>query len=330
MEKMVNGGNFMDWDGKSVMITGASGLLGGWVSKSLAEKGADIVALVRDSVPNCSFYMDGIDKKANIVRGSIEDYSLVERTMNEYEVELCIHLGAQTIVRTANRSPLSTFESNIKGTWNILEAARNSSLVKAVVVASTDKVYGKAEKLPYKEENKLCASHPYDVSKACADMLASSYCSTYGLAVGITRCGNIFGGGDLNFNRIVPGTIRSLLKKQRPVIRSSGKMVRDYIYVEDIAGANLLLANKLLENKEKGEAFNFSLEKPKTVLEVVQSITKVMKSGLKPIIENKAPNEIQEQYLSAEKARKRLGWKPKWTFESGLEKTVEWYKKFIK
>ncbi len=264
------------------------------------------------------------------MRGGLEDYFLVERILNEYEIEVCFHLGAQTIVPTANRSPLSTFESNIKGTWNILEAARNSKLLKALVVASTDKVYGESPKLPYKEADKLAATHPYDVSKACADMLSTSYCHTYGLPVAVTRCGNIFGGGDLNFNRIIPGTIRSVLRNERPVIRSNGKFIRDYVYAEDIADANLLLAEALLAGKETCEAFNFSWEQPQSVIEIAQKVLRTMGSKLEPVILNQAANEIPEQYLSSEKARARLGWKPKWNFDSGLKKTIEWYKKYLK
>jgi len=319
----------MIWKNVRVLLTGATGILGGNVASRLSSQGADVVAIARDDVPKCLFHLEGLDRKVSVVRGSVEDYFLVERAMNEYEAEVCLHLGAQTIVGTANRSPLSTFESNIKGTWNVLEAARNSRLMRAVVVASTDKAYGESDSLPYKETHPLAASHPYDVSKACADMLASSYFKTYGLPVGITRCGNIFGAGDLNFNRIVPGTIRSVLNKERPVIRSDGKMVRDYVYVEDIVDANLLLAEALVSGKEKGEAFNFSYNKPMSVLEVVSAIQKKMGSKFEPVIKNEAANEIREQYLSCDKAKKRLGWKPKFDFDSGMEKTVSWYKKYL-
>ena len=317
----------MGWKEKNVLLTGATGLLGGHVAQRLVQEGANVVALIRDEVPSCYLYLEGANKKISSVRGSLEDYSLVERAMNEYEIETCLHLGAQAIVETANRSPLSTFEANIKGTWNVLEAARNSRLLRSLVVASTDKAYGESNTLPYKETDSLAASHPYDVSKACADMLCSSYFHTYGLAVGITRCGNIFGGGDLNFNRIMPGTIRSLLQNVRPTIRSDGKMVRDYVYVEDVVDANLLLAQALLSGKQKGEAFNFSYEQPKSVLETVEKIKNAMGSSLEPLILNEATNEIPEQYLSSQKARRLLQWSPKWDFDAGLKKTIEWYKK---
>jgi len=320
----------MDWKEKSVLITGASGMLGGHVAERLAKSGANVVAIVRDDVPGCYFQTAGVGSKASVVRGSVEDYFLVERALNEYEVEVCFHLGAQTIVATANRSPLSTFESNIKGTWNVLEAARNSRLLKAIVVASTDKAYGESDRLPYTEEHPLLASHPYDVSKACADMLCHSYFSTYGLPIAVTRCGNIFGEGDLNFNRIVPGTIRSILEGRRPAVRSNGKMERDYVYVQDIADANLLLAGALLSGKEKGEVFNFSYGKPQTVFETIEKIKRAMKSSLEPVILDEAANEIQKQYLSSEKARKRLAWKPRFDFESGLEPTIKWYSSYLK
>jgi CDP-glucose 4,6-dehydratase len=319
----------MAWRGKSVLLTGATGLLGGHVAEKLVADGADVVAIVRDSVPKCYFRLEGLEGKVGAVRGRLEDYFLVERAMNEYEAEVVLHLGAQTIVGTADRSPLSTFDANIKGTWNVLEAARNSRLVKSVVVASTDKAYGESGRLPYTEEHPLAAAHPYDVSKACADMLCSSYYKTYGLAVGVTRCGNIFGAGDLNFNRIIPGTIRSVLQKKRPIIRSDGKMVRDYVYVEDIADANLLLAGALLSGKEKGEAFNFSYSQPKSALEVAEAVLAKMGSALEPEVLGEAQHEIPKQYLSCEKAKKRLGWKPKYSFDAGLEKTIAWYRKYF-
>ena len=326
---MMGGGVGMKWKSRKILVTGATGLLGGHLAKRLLGEGAEVTALVRDSVPNCYFFTERLDKEVALVHGSLEDYSLIERTMNEYEIGAVFHLGAQTIVGTANRSPLSTFEANIKGTWNILEAARNSPGVKALVAASTDKAYGESKRLPYVETDPLSATHPYDVSKACADMLCGSYCKTYGLMAGVTRCGNIFGEGDLNFNRIVPGTIRSLLRHERPVIRSDGKMVRDYVYVEDIVDANLLLCESLLSGKEQGEAFNFSYGKPQSVLDVVGRISKAMKADVEPEVLNVASNEIPNQYLSSEKARKRLGWKPRRDFEAGLGETIKWYRSYL-
>lgn len=296
------------------------------------DSGRDVICLIRDTIPKSQLYLSGYhDKVRAVVRGSLEDYFCLERTLNEYEVDTIFHLGAQTIVGPANRSPLSTFESNIKGTWNVLEAARNSKLIERVIVASSDKAYGEQQELPYTEDMPLIGRHPYDVSKSCADLIAQSYYHTYGLPVAIARCGNFYGGGDLNFNRIVPGTIRSALMNERPIIRSDGKYVRDYIYVEDAADAFLVLAEYLDNPKVKGEAFNFSSERPVTVLELVAKILELMgREHLEPVILNEAVNEIERQYLSAEKARKVLKWRPKYTLEKGLNKTISWYSEFFK
>jgi len=264
-----------------------------------------------------------------MVRGEVEDYCLLERTLNEYEIDAVFHLAAQTIVTIANRNPLSTFKTNIEGTWNILEACRRSPLVKRVVVASSDKAYGDQEKLPYDEKTPLDGRHPYDVSKSCADLICRSYFETYELPVCVTRCGNFYGGGDLNFNRIVPGTIRSLVNNKRPVIRSDGTFLRDYFYIEDGAKSYMLLAEKMEENKIHGEAFNFSTENPQSVLKIVEKIIQAMGSDLEPEILNQATNEIKDQYLSAEKARVMLNWKPTFALEEGLKRTVEWYKTFL-
>jgi len=250
-----------------------------------------------------------------VVHGCVEDYFVLERALNEYEIETVFHLAAQTIVTTANRNPLSTFESNIKGTWNILEACRRSPLVKRMVAASSDKAYGDQEKLPYDEKTPLEGRHPYDVSKSCADLICRAYYETYRLPVCVTRCGNFYGGGDLNFNRIVPDTIRSVINGKQPVIRSDGTYVRDYFYIEDGVEAYLLLAEKMDDPRIHGEAFNFSNELQITVTEMVNKVLEAMKSDLKPVILDKAGNEIKHQYLSAKKAREVLGWKPKYTLE---------------
>jgi len=260
----------------------------------------------------------------------VRDQELVERALGEYEIDTVIHLAAQTIVGIANRNPISTFESNVAGTWTLLEACRRSPLVKQVVVASSDKAYGHHEHLPYNEDAPLLGRHPYDVSKSCADLIAQAYAVTYDLPVAITRCGNLYGGGDLNWNRIVPGTIRSILRDQRPVIRSDGKFVRDYFYAEDGAAANMSLAERLAADPSlKGHAFNFSNETQVTVLELVQRILKLMDSNLEPEILNEAVNEIREQYLNAEKARHVLGWRPLFTLDEGLRATIEWYREFL-
>ena len=318
------------WKDRNVFVTGCTGLLGSWLTKALVERGADVVGLIRDLVPKSNLNWSGFNDKITIVRGEIEDYSLLERIINEYEIDTVFHLAAQTIVTIANRNPISTFDTNIGGTWNLLEACRRAPLVRRIVVASSDKAYGDQEKLPYDENTPLEGRHPYDVSKSCADLLCRAYYETYNLPVCVTRCGNFYGGGDLNFNRIVPGTIRSVLNNEPPVIRSDGTLVRDYFYIEDAVEAYLLLAEKMEENKEiQGEAFNFSNELQITVLELADKILEVMGSNLKPVILNEATNEIKHQYLSAKKAKGILGWHSIYTLEEGIRRTIEWYSKFF-
>jgi CDP-glucose 4,6-dehydratase len=254
----------------------------------------------------------------------------LERTLGEFEIDTVLHLAAQTIVTIANRNPLSTFETNIAGTWNLLEACRRSPRVKQIVVASSDKAYGDQESLPYDEKTPLQGQHPYDVSKSAADLIANTYAVSYDLPVAITRCGNFYGGGDLNWNRIIPGTIRSIVRNQRPVIRSDGQYVRDYFYVEDGAAVYMLLAEQLAARPElKGQAFNFSNEIQVTVSEIVERILKLMDSELEPDIRNEISNEIRHQYLSAEKARSLLNWRPLFTLDESLTKTITWYREFF-
>ncbi len=316
------------WLDRPVLVTGASGFLGGWLVKDLIDAGADVVCLVRDWVPGSQLIGGGLAEKVNLVRGDITDQALLERIIGEYEVKTVFHLAAQTIVPIANRNPVSTFESNIRGTWSLLEACRRSPAIEQVVVASSDKAYGIQESLPYHEEMPLKGTFPYDVSKSCSDLISSSYFATYGVPVAITRCGNFYGGGDLNWNRIVPGTIRSVLRGERPVIRSDGQYIRDYFYVEDGAAAYMLLAEKMAaKQKLAGEAFNFSNEIQLTVLQLVEKILAVMESNLEPDVLGEAVHEIRHQYLSAEKARRMLGWKPLFTIGEALERTVGWYRK---
>lgn len=318
------------WRNRRVLVTGCTGLLGAWLTESLCERRADVIGLVRDSVPKSNFYLMGLDKRVVCVRGAVEDFDLVERTLNEYEIEVVFHLAAQTLVGIANENPRSTFSSNIAGTWNVLEAVRRARRVRAVVLASSDKAYGAQENLPYREETSLVGRHPYDVSKSCADLIAQMYWHSYQTPVAITRCGNFYGGGDLNFNRIVPGTIRSLLQGENPVIRSDGSLIRDYFYVKDAVEAYILLAEALLNSRGLGEAYNFSNEIQVTVLELVSGIQRLMgREDLKPIVRNEASNEIPRQYLDAEKARKQFGWKPRYTLEQGLKETIAWYKAFL-
>lgn len=318
------------WVDRPVFVTGATGLLGSWLVKNLLNQGADVVCLVRDGVPHSELARSGMLARVKTVHGDIRDRDLLERALSEYEINTVMHLAAQTIVGTANRNPVATFEANIGGTWNVLEASRRTSNVKAVVVASSDKAYGAQENLPYTEETPLQGRHPYDVSKSCTDLISHAYAETYGMPVCITRCGNFFGGGDLNWNRIVPGTIRSLYRAESPVIRSDGNFVRDYIYVEDGAAAYMLLAQRLLEDPSiGGRAFNFSNEVQFTVLQLVDLICKLMSAEIEPTVLGQASNEIRYQYLSAATARQDLGWEPKFTLEEGLRRTVEWYRAFL-
>ncbi|HXT65038.1 MAG TPA: GDP-mannose 4,6-dehydratase, partial [Pyrinomonadaceae bacterium] len=272
----------------------------------------------------------GLLERVKVVRGDVRDQSLLERALGEYEVDTVFHLAAQTIVQIANRNPVSTFETNIGGTWALLEACRRSPGVRQIVFASSDKAYGEHEKLPYDESAALQGRHPYDVSKSCADLLAQAYASTYQLPVAVTRCGNFYGGGDLNWNRLVPGTIRSVLRDQAPIIRSDGQFVRDYFYIEDGAAAYMLLAERLAAKRElAGQAFNFSNQIQVTALELVQKILSLMDSRLEPQIRNEASHEIFCQSLNAEKAHRLLGWKPLYTLDEGLKATIEWYKDFL-
>jgi CDP-glucose 4,6-dehydratase len=319
------------WLDRPTLVTGATGLVGGWLVKRLVERSADVVCLVRDWVPQSELVRAQLLERVKVARGDLCEPGLLERVLGEYEVETVIHLAAQTIVPIANRNPASTFETNIAGTWRLLEACRRSPLVKQIVIASSDKAYGEHDELPYTEEAPLRGRHPYDVSKSCADLIAQAYAATYGLPVAITRAGNFYGGGDLNWNRIVPGTIRSVLRGQRPIIRSDGQFVRDYFYAEDGAAVNMLLAEKLAANPElRGQAFNFSNETQVTVLELVDRLLALMNSKVEPEIRNEAVNEIRHQYLSAEKARNLLGWKPLFTLEEGLRRTIDWYRDFLR
>lgn len=319
------------WRDKSVLVTGASGLLGGWLTKHLLAEGASVTAVVRDWVPQAEIVRAKILEQVNVVRGDVVDQDCMERALGEYEVQTVFHLAAQTVVGIANVNPASTLESNVRGTWSLLEACRRSPRVQAIVTASSDKAYGAQPVLPYSEDMPLQGRHPYDVSKSCADLIAQSYAHTFNVPVAITRCGNFYGGGDLNWNRIVPGTIRSVLRGERPVVRSDGNYVRDYLYVEDGSAAYMLLAEALTKDPSlRGSAFNFSTETPVTVLDLVDQILGAMNSALKPVVRNEATNEIREQFLSAKLARERLKWKPQFTLHTGLKHTIAWYEELLK
>jgi CDP-glucose 4,6-dehydratase len=319
------------WAGKRVLVTGATGMVGSWLVKRLVEAGAGVVALVRDADPQSELFRNGDVHRTTVVNGALEEFWTLERAINAHDVDTVFHLGAQTIVPTAHRFPLPTFEANIRGTYNLLEACRlHSELVRRVVVASSDKAYGDQPTLPYTEAMPLQGSHPYEVSKSCADLLARAYFETYGLPVAVARCGNVYGGGDLNWSRIVPGTIRSLASGERPVVRSDGTFVRDYIYVEDVVDAYLAIGEAIETRKAAGEAFNFSTESWVPVTEIVLLIQKLMgRTDLAPVVLDRAAGEIRNQSLSARKAREVLGWRHRFDLPAGLPRTIEWYEAFF-
>jgi CDP-glucose 4,6-dehydratase len=319
------------WRDRRVFVTGATGLLGAAVVRRLLAADADVVCLVRDWVPRAELVTSGALDRVTVVRGDVRDADVVERALGEYEITTVLHLAAQTTVGVANRNPISTLDTNIRGTWVVLEACRRTPTIKQVVVASSDKAYGDQPVLPYREDTAVAGRHPYDVSKSCADLVAQMYATTYGLPVSVTRCGNFFGGGDLNWSRIVPGTIRSVFRGEQPVIRSDGQFTRDYLYVEDGAIAYLTLAERLgADPGLAGEVFNFSYEQRQTVTEVVARILRVMSSDLVPVVQNLASHEIRDQYLDATKARTVLGWTPAFTFDDGLRATVDWYREHFR
>ncbi|MGH9437792.1 MAG: GDP-mannose 4,6-dehydratase [Terriglobia bacterium] len=320
------------WAARRVLVTGATGVVGSWVVKDLVGKAAEVVALVLDANPQSELYRSGLIDRVSVVNGRLERFGDLERAIVDYEINTVIHLGAQAIVGVAYRSPRATFEANIRGTWNLLEACRlHSGLVKRVVIASSDKAYGEHEKLPYTEDMPLQGRQPYEVSKSCADLIAQTYFYTYGLPVAIARCGNIYGGGDLNWSRIVPGAIRSFFRGESPTIRSDGQYLRDYVYVKDVSSAYLALAERLDSPEVRGGSFNFSPESRVTVMEIVNKIRGIMKCGhINVTVLNEAKGEIRNQYLSSEKAKHVLGWAPAYKLEEGLKETVDWYSGFFK
>lgn len=315
------------WKNRNVFITGSTGLLGFWVTKYLTEFDADVIALVRSEVP---LPFKKIFSNVKIVKGEVTDYKKILSILHDYNIEAVFHLAAQTISPVANKNPLSTFETNIKGTWTVLEACRNTNSIGRIIVPSSDKAYGEEEQLPYTEESRLTGKRPYTVSKSCADLIAQAYYASYNLPICITRCGNFFGGGDLLFDRLVPSVIKTGLFNQELILRSDGKYVRDFFYVEDGARASIMLAEKIRDKSIIGNSFNFSYENPLAVLEFVELILKTMKSSVRPKILNQAFNEVRDQYLSSEKARKLLKWEPIFTIQEGLIKTIDWYKDYFK
>jgi CDP-glucose 4,6-dehydratase len=318
------------WRDRPTFITGCTGILGAWLTKTLVELGADVVGLVRDWVPNSELVRSGTLERIKVVRGDVADGEVINRAFSEYEIDTCFHLAAQTIVGIANRMPAPTFETNVKGTWTVLEGARQWPGTGRVVVASSDKAYGDHIELPYDENTPLRGQHPYDVSKSCADLIALAYAKTYGLPVAITRCGNLYGGGDLNWNRIVPGTMRSVLRGERPVIRSDGSPRRDYVFVLDIVDGYIRLAEAMVDGALGGEAFNFGLDNPLSALELAERIIALSPyPDLTPVVLGTATNEIQNQYLDSSKARRVLGWEAAYSLEEGLRETMGWYADFL-
>jgi CDP-glucose 4,6-dehydratase len=318
------------WQDRRVLVTGATGLVGSWTVRALLERGAHVVGLVRDGVPGSDLVQSGLVRRIDTVRGAVEDHQLLGRTLAEYEIQTVFHLAAQTIVGVAHGSPLSTFEANIQGTWCLLEAARRQAAPPQILVASSDKAYGDQGDRLCTEDTPLEGRHPYDASKACADILARTYSHTYGLPVCVTRCANFFGGGDLNWNRIVPGTIRAVLRGERSVIRSDGRSTRDYLYVKDGAAAYLHLAECMASRPEvTGQAFNFSAESRLSVLDIVRRIQRLMDCRLEPDVRGQARHEIRDLSLSAAKARRLLGWAPRYALDDALGETIAWYRDYF-
>ena len=325
----------MSWDGTPVLVTGAQGFIGSWLVSRLLDEGARVVALRRDVPAESRFAIEGLEERCDVVQGDLVDYESLVRALNEYEVEAVFHLGAQTIVGTANRAPLSTWETNVRGTYTLLEACRTVGVVgesvKRIVVASSDKAYGSHERLPYDESFPLQPDYPYDVSKAATDMIARSYARTYGLPVAVTRLANVYGGGDFNFSRIVPDTARALVRGDNPVIRSDGTPERDYIYAADAVDAYLAVAASLDDEAMRGRAWNAGAGKPHAVIEIVRRLIAVSGRDAEPDVQGEGTphGEIDRQYLDSSRIRDELGWAPRWELDDGLRETWDWYERHI-
>jgi CDP-glucose 4,6-dehydratase len=318
------------WKSRSVFVTGATGLLGSWLVPALVERGASVVVLIRDATPRSLLVREGWLNRVVSVHGSLTEEGLLRRTLAEYGIETIFHLGAQTLVGVAKVDPVGTLEANVRGTWSLLEAARQCG-VSEVLVASSDKAYGESQNLPYREDHPLQGRFPYDVSKSCADLITSMYARTYALPAAIVRCENLFGGGDPNFSRLIPGVIEATIRGENFKIRSDGKFVRGFLYVEDAAEAYLCLAENLARDRSiAGEAFNFGLGERPTTLDLVEKVLAMMqRSDLRPIVQNIANSEIREQYLDPTKARTRLAWAPRYGMDEGLRRTIDWYRTFL-
>jgi CDP-glucose 4,6-dehydratase len=319
------------YDGRTALVTGAQGFIGSWLAERLLDEGAEVVALRRDAPALSRFRIAELEERCDVVQGDLDDYEALLRILNEHSVNLVFHLAAQTIVGTANRSPLSTFETNVKGTYTLLEACRALGVVgdplDAVVVASSDKAYGEHEDLPYREDHALEPRYPYDVSKACTDLIARSYAYGFDLPVAVTRLANVYGGGDFNFSRIVPDTVRALIRGERPVIRSDGTPERDYLYVADAVDAYLAVADSLAREELRGRAWNAGNGEPIAVRELVARLIAVAGADVEPAIEGegKPAGEIDRQWLDSGAIRAELGWRPKWSLDDGLAETHRWY-----
>jgi CDP-glucose 4,6-dehydratase len=320
-----------EWKDKSVLVTGAQGFVGSWLAERLLDEGAKVVVPRRDVEPESRFRRDGVEGRCVVAAADVDDYESMLRILNEHEVEAVFHLAAQTIVGIANRSPLSTFEANVRGTYVLLEACRATGVVgsgiEAVVVASSDKAYGDHEELPYREDFALQPRFPYDVSKACADMIARSYAHTYGMPVAVTRLANVYGGGDLNWSRVVPDTAQALVKGDQPVIRSDGTPERDYLYVEDAVDAYLAVAASVADERLRGRAWNAGWGEPRPVEDIVRALITASGRDVEPDIQGEGTphGEIDRQFLDSSAIREELGWEPKIDFDEGLRRTWEWY-----
>lgn len=320
------------WRGMSVLVTGAGGFIGSWLTRALVELGANVIALVREVNPMSLFKRWQLGERSTVVIGDIRDGDLLQRIISAYDVSVCFHLAAHSLVGAAMRAPSVAFDVNVRGTWTLLEACRLVGKVNSIVVASSDKAYGEQPSLPYTEDMPLRPAFPYETSKACSDLIAQCFAASYGMPVVILRCSNVYGGGDLNFSRIIPGTIKSALHGERPIIRSDGTPLRDYVYIEDVVSAYIAAAMRACDGGLFGEAFNIGTGKPVTVLELTTLILKLCgRSDIEPIIEGhgKPLKEIQRQYVSVEKAERLLGWHPRHELEEGLLKTIDWYRSFF-
>jgi len=320
------------WRGVPVLVTGGQGFVGSWLVERLLDEGAHVVVTRRDAPARSRFQVHGLEARCDVVLADLTDHEALVRVLNEYGVRAVFHLGAQTIVGTANRSPLSTFEANVRGTYNLLDACRENGALERIVVASSDKAYGAQDELPYTEAFALRPTYPYDVSKACADLIARSYAVTYDLPLAVTRLANVYGGGDINFSRVVPDSARALVDGKPPVVRSDGTPERDYIYADDAVEAYLTVAASLDRPELRGRAWNAGAGRPVPVLEMVRRMIAASGRDVEPVIAGTGAlhGEIDRQYLDSTLIREELGWAPRWDLDSGLSETYRWYERHLR